>query len=42
MVIFLWIVVGSIVVCTAIALLSRKRAKVTLSEIAEKRERQAR
>jgi hypothetical protein len=40
MVIFLWIELGSIVVSTAIALLGCKRSKTTLSEIAEKLERQ--
>jgi hypothetical protein len=40
MVIFLWIVIGSIFVSTAIALLGCKRSKITLSEIAEKLERQ--
>ena len=37
---FLWIALGSIVVSTAIALLGCKRSKTTLSEIAEKLERQ--
>jgi hypothetical protein len=41
MVIFFWIVVRSIVVSTTIALLGCKRSKITLSEIAEKLERQA-
>jgi hypothetical protein len=36
----LWIALGSIVVSTAIALLGCKRSKTTLSEIAEKLERQ--
>ena len=40
MVIFLWIALGSSVVSTAIALLGCKRSKTTLSEIAEKLERQ--
>ena len=40
MVIFLWIVIGLIVVSTAIALLGCKRSKIMLSEIAEKLERQ--
>ena len=37
---FLWIALGSSVVSTAIALLGCKRSKTTLSEIAEKLERQ--
>jgi heme exporter protein D len=40
MVIFLWIALGASVVSTAIALLGCKRSKTTLSEIAEKLERQ--
>jgi hypothetical protein len=40
MVIFLWIVIGSIFVSTAIALLGCKGSKITLSEIADKLERQ--
>ena len=42
LVIFFWIVIGSIGVSTAIALVGYKRSKITLSEIAEKLERQAR
>jgi hypothetical protein len=42
MVIFLWIVISSIVVSNAIALLGCKWSKTTLSEIAGKLERQAR
>jgi hypothetical protein len=38
MVIFLWIVIDSVVVSTAIALFGCKRSKLTLSEIAEKLE----
>jgi len=40
MVIFLWIVIGSVVVNTAIALFGCKGSKLTLSEIAEKLETQ--
>jgi hypothetical protein len=42
MVTLLWIVIGSIVVGSAIALLGCKRSKATLSEIADSLERQAR
>lgn len=40
MIIFLWIVVGTIVASTFIALLCYKRSEMTLSEIAEKLEKQ--
>jgi hypothetical protein len=40
MIIFLWIVVGTIVASTSIALLCYKRSEMTLSEIAEKLEKQ--
>jgi hypothetical protein len=40
MIIFLWIVVGTIVGSTSVALLCHKRSEMTLSEIAEKLEEQ--
>ncbi len=40
MVIFLWIVIGSVVASTAIALFGCKRSRLTLSEIAENLETQ--
>jgi|GEM_PF-7073453 len=40
MIIFFWIVVGTIVVSTSVALLCHKRLEMTLSEIAEKLEKQ--
>jgi len=40
MIIFFWIVVGTIVASTSVALLCYKRSEMTLSEIAEKLEKQ--
>jgi hypothetical protein len=40
MIIFLWIVVGTIVASTSVALLCYKRSEMTLSEIADKLEEQ--
>jgi hypothetical protein len=40
MIIFFWIVVGTIVASTSVALLCYKRSEMTLSEIAEKLEEQ--
>jgi hypothetical protein len=40
MIIFLWIVVGTIVAITLVALLCYRRSEMTLSEIAEKLEEQ--
>jgi hypothetical protein len=41
MLIFFWIVVGTIAASTTVALLCRNRSNTTLSEIADKLERQA-
>ena len=40
MIIFFWIVVGTIVASTSVALLCYKKSETTLSEIAEKLEKQ--
>ena len=40
MIIFFWIVVGTIVASTSVALLCYKKSELTLSEIAEKLEKQ--
>jgi hypothetical protein len=40
MIIFFWIVVGTIVASTSVALLCYKKSEMTLSEIAEKMEKQ--